>query len=56
VEKEKIGIRWGHFNSPRLLDALGLLEYKGVIRISMAHYTNQEELDKLKKVLSRILR
>ena len=55
LEKERIGIRAGHFNSPRLLDALDLLEYKGVIRISLSHYNNENEMERLKKALAPLI-
>ena len=55
IDRARIGLRWGHFNSPRLLDALDLLEYKGVIRISMAHYNTKEELERLKKALDPLI-
>jgi cysteine desulfurase family protein (TIGR01976 family) len=55
VDRARIGIRWGHFNSPRLLDALGMLEYKGVVRVSLAHYNTKAELDRLKKTLDPLI-
>jgi len=55
IDKGRIGVRCGHFNSPRLLEALGLLEYKGVIRISLAHYNTADELDRLRKVMDPLL-
>lgn len=55
ISKARIGVRWGHFNSPRLLDALDLLQYKGVMRLSFAHYNTREELDRLKKALDPLI-
>lgn len=51
----KIGLRWGYFNSPRLLEALELLQYKGVVRVSMAHYNTKDELDRLRRALDPLL-
>ena len=51
MAEEGVAVRAGHFNAPRLLDALGLLEYNGVVRISLAHYNNKTEIDKIKKVI-----
>lgn len=51
IDKASIGMRWGHFYAVRLLDALGLLQYKGVLRVSMVHYNLEAELDRLKEVL-----
>jgi cysteine desulfurase family protein (TIGR01976 family) len=55
VDKEKIGIRWGHFYAVRLLDALDLLQYKGVVRVSLVHYNSEAELARLKEVLDPLL-
>jgi cysteine desulfurase family protein (TIGR01976 family) len=55
VEKFKIGLRWGYFNSPRLLECLDLLQYKGVIRISLAHYNTREELQRLRRALDPLV-
>lgn len=55
VDKQRIGIRWGHFYAVRLLDALDLLEYKGVVRVSLVHYNSEAELARLKDVLDPIL-
>ncbi|NNF06142.1 MAG: aminotransferase class V-fold PLP-dependent enzyme, partial [Candidatus Eisenbacteria bacterium] len=55
VDKAKVGIRWGHFNAPRLLDSMGYLEYKGVIRASLAHYNTVDEIERLKKALDPLV-
>ena len=55
IDGKKIGIRWGHFYSVRLLDALDLLQYKGVIRVSFAHYNTEGELTRLKEVLDPLI-
>ncbi len=55
VDKSRIGIRWGHFYAVRLLDALDLLQYKGVVRVSLAHYNTEAELARLKEVLEPLL-
>jgi cysteine desulfurase family protein (TIGR01976 family) len=55
LDKQKIGARWGHFYAVRLLDALDLLEYKGVVRLSLVHYNSEAELARLKDVLDPIL-
>ncbi len=55
VDKGKVGIRWGHFYAVRLLDALDLLQYKGVIRISLSHYNTENELARMKEVLDPLL-
>jgi cysteine desulfurase family protein (TIGR01976 family) len=55
VDKARIGIRWGHFYAVRLLDALDLLQYKGVVRVSLAHYNTEAELSRLKEVLDPLV-
>jgi cysteine desulfurase family protein (TIGR01976 family) len=55
VDKQKIGMRWGHFYAVRLLDALDLLQYKGVMRVSLVHYNSEAELARLKDVLDPLL-
>jgi cysteine desulfurase family protein (TIGR01976 family) len=55
LDKQKVGARWGHFYAVRLLDALDLLEYKGVVRLSLVHYNSEAELARLKDVLDPIL-
>ena len=48
-----IGIRWGHFYAPRLVDALGLTERDGVVRVSLVHYNTEDEVRRLLAVLDR---
>ena len=55
VDKARVGIRWGHFYAVRLLDALDLLQYKGVVRVSLVHYNTEAELARLKEVLDPLL-
>ena len=50
-----LGIRWGHFYAPRLIERLGLTEQDGVVRVSMVHYNTLEEVDRLISVLDRAL-
>ncbi|MEP7012592.1 MAG: cysteine desulfurase-like protein [Acidobacteriota bacterium] len=46
LDGHSIGIRYGDFHSRRLVQALGLTERQGVVRISMAHYNTVEEIDR----------
>ncbi len=50
-----IGIRWGHFYAPRLVERLGLTDVDGVVRVSMVHYNTEEEVDRLIRVLEPVL-
>jgi cysteine desulfurase family protein (TIGR01976 family) len=42
-----IGIRHGDFYAKRLIEALGLAQQGGVVRVSMAHYNTQAEIHRL---------
>jgi selenocysteine lyase/cysteine desulfurase len=55
VDPHNIGIRFGDFYARRLIDALGLREKEGVVRVSMVHYNTLAEVDRLLGVLSDIL-
>jgi cysteine desulfurase family protein (TIGR01976 family) len=52
---EKIAVRHGHFYAPRLIEALGLAEHGGVVRVSMVHYNTVAEVDRLIEVLETLL-
>lgn len=54
VDPHNIGIRWGDFYARRLIDDLGLSRNDGVVRVSLVHYNNLEEVHKLIKVLDTI--
>ena len=60
VEKKtggRLGCRWGHFYSKRLVDdILGLEEQGGVVRVSMVHYNTTEEMEDLVCLLEEILK
>ncbi|MFQ5744539.1 MAG: cysteine desulfurase-like protein [Acidobacteriota bacterium] len=55
VDAHKIGIRWGDFYSPRLIDDLGLRAGDGVVRVSMVHYNTLHEVDRLIGVLEPLI-
>lgn len=55
LDRQRIGLRSGHFYAPRLIEALGLLPHQGVVRVSMVHYNTLEECDRLIDHLSPIL-
>lgn len=54
-DEHGIGIRWGHFYAPRLIDTLGLTDHDGVVRVSMVHYNSCEEIDRLIGTLEPVL-
>jgi cysteine desulfurase family protein (TIGR01976 family) len=47
VDTFGIGIRHGDFYAKRLIEALGLADKGGVVRVSMAHYNTLPEIDRL---------
>jgi cysteine desulfurase family protein (TIGR01976 family) len=56
LAKHHLGLRHGHFNSPRVLEALQVPQQNnGVVRISMVHYNTVEEVDRLIDSLGPIL-
>lgn len=55
VDAHGIGIRYGHFYSLRLIEALGLDPADGVVRVSMVHYNTRAEVDRLIAVLDQLL-
>ena len=53
---EWVGLSNGHFYAKRLIEAVGISNADdGVVRASMAHYTSEEDVDKLIGALDRIL-
>jgi cysteine desulfurase family protein (TIGR01976 family) len=54
-EPAHIGIRWGHFYAPRLVERLGLTDRDGVVRVSMVHYNTLAELGRLIEALDAAL-
>jgi len=51
VDRHGIGIRFGDFYAKRLIDALGLRQQGGVVRVSMVHYNTLDEVDRLIRAL-----
>jgi cysteine desulfurase family protein (TIGR01976 family) len=47
VDQFNIGIRFGDFYAKRLIEALGLQAQGGVVRVSIAHYNTEQEIDRL---------
>lgn len=55
VDAFGVGIRHGDFYARRLVEALGLSERGGVVRISMVHYNTLEEVERLIAALEQAL-
>ena len=47
LDQYNIGIRFGDFYARRLIETFGLLPYGGVVRVSLAHYNTEQEVDLL---------
>lgn len=47
VDPHRIGIRFGDFYAKKIVEALGLIEKDGVIRVSLVHYNTMEEVEAL---------
>jgi len=55
IDKHRIGIRFGDFYARRLIEQLGLMQYGGVVRVSIAHYNNVNELNRLVEHLAQAI-
>lgn len=55
LDERHLGVRWGHFYAKRAIDALGLGEAGGVVRVSMVHYNTAAEVQRLLKALRETL-
>ncbi len=47
LDRCDVAIRYGHFYAKRAIEALGLAEREGVVRVSMVHYNTLDEVDRL---------
>jgi selenocysteine lyase/cysteine desulfurase len=54
LAEEDILVRDGHFYSPRLFEAMGIEKGRGVVRASLVHYNNHEEVDRFIEVLQKL--
>ena len=55
LDAEQVAVRYGHCYAQRAIDALGLLEQDGVVRVSMAHYNTPAEVSRLIAALDEAL-
>ena len=55
VDQFNIGIRFGDFYAKRLIETLRLQSHGGVVRISIAHYNTDAEIDRLIQHLDEVL-
>ncbi len=55
VDPYKIGIRYGDFYAKKIVEALGLVEKGGPVRVSFVHYNTMEEVEALISVFENVL-
>ena len=55
VDGHRIGIRFGHFYSARLVERLDLPDPDGVVRVSMVHYNTEDEIRRLVETLDPLV-
>ena len=55
TDRANIGIRYGHMYAYRLCEALDLDPSSGVVRVSLAHYNTESEIERLANVLEHVL-
>ena len=55
VDEHGIGIRFGDFYARRLIEALQLQQYGGVVRVSIAHYNTADEIRRLLTALDEAI-
>lgn len=56
LDRHGIGIRFGDFYAKRLIETLGLQAQGGVVRVSIAHYNTEDEIDLLVKHLDEVIK
>jgi len=55
MDSYNIGIRFGDFHARRLIEYLDLARGNGCVRVSMAHYNTEEEVEALVRALDEVL-
>lgn len=55
IDPHHIGIRYGDFYARRLIEALGLTDQNGVVRVSLVHYNTLAEVDRLITLLESLI-
>lgn len=53
LDREHIAVRFGHFYAHRAIEALGLHDGGGIVRVSLLHYNTASEVDRLVDALFR---
>ena len=55
LNKQKIAIGFGDFYARRCIEALGLSPDDGVVRVGIAHYNDDADVDRLLAAFDRVL-
>jgi len=55
LDERRVAVRYGHFYAHRAMQALGLLEQEGVVRVSLLHYNTADEVVRLIDALDAVL-
>jgi len=55
LHKQKIGIYADDFYAARCIDALGMRQQNGVIRVSLVHYNSREDVDRVIEQLDAVI-
>ena len=55
IDAQQMGIRFGDFYARHLIEELGLAQYGGVVRVSIAHYNTVDEMQRLVEHLARAI-
>ena len=55
IDEHGIGIRFGDFYARHLIEELGLTQYGGVVRVSIAHYNTVDEMQRLVEHLTQAI-
>lgn len=55
LDQEQVAVRFGHFYAHRAIEALGLQGQGGIVRASLLHYNEPDEVERLIVALDRVL-
>ncbi|MEM6295743.1 MAG: aminotransferase class V-fold PLP-dependent enzyme [Myxococcota bacterium] len=53
-DERGVALRYGHFYAKRAIDALGLADRGGIVRVSLVHYNTLDEVDRFLSILGEM--
>lgn len=56
LNEQDIGVRFGHFYAYRAVEAMGLADRGGIIRVSFVHYNTEKEVDRVIEAIDAVTR